>query len=379
MTRHALILGNNLTGLVTAYRLLQYGFHISIVDSQSHIQSTSRPSIPLGPEKASPPLILHGFYHASWALLQELSFVWPSQFPQSVCLEFETEGKPPIVLPIPSRLAWIHPLTRLTFFKGLSWSDRWNVINFLEKQWEENRLSQQHPDIQNVETWLIAAKQSAHSRSHFWNPLCRFLLNCDLAEASLSTFIEVLSRFWFGPITNATNFLLPSDSLHQLETELQQHLKNKGVQFHSLHTKVHLHANAVGIQAFQIDNSHFQADAYISALTPQNLLPLLPERVLARYAYFSSLTQIQEVYGLAIQFILQDFLIPPRLILNAGPFDWICSQPIPQSQSPETIVTCVTLQEAIISELTEEGLIEKARTCLHNLFNLSTAQIHESC
>ena len=379
MTRHALILGNNLTGLVTAYRLLQYGFRISVIDPQGHIQSTSPTSVSLAAEKTSPPLILHGFFHATWALLQELAVPWPSQFSQSVGLEFGIEGRQPITLPKPSRLAWSHPLTRLIFFKNLSWPDRWNIINFLEKQWEENRLSQQNPDNENVETWLIAAKQSARSRSHFWNPLCRFLLSCDLTEASLSMFLEVLSDYWFGPMTNATIFLTPSDILYQIETELQQRLTNKGAQFHSSQTKIHLHANTVGIQGFQIDHSHFQADAYVSALTPQDLLPLLPGRMLARYAYFSSLTHIQEVYGLALQFILQTALNPPRVILNPGPFDWICSQPSPESKSPKTIVTCTTLQEAIISESNKKRLSDNAGTCLHNLFNLSPTQIQESC
>jgi len=196
VTRHILILGYNLTGLVTAYRLLQYGFHISIVDTQNHDQPTIHSGAPLDfiqPRSSLPslhtrdslPLVLHGFYHATWTLLQELSFAWPPQSFQSVSLEFGDAGRKPNALPKPSQLAWLHPLTRLTFFKGLSWSDRWNVINFLEKQWEDNLLPNHNPDRDNVENWLISAKQSTHSRSHFWNPLCRFFLSCDLPEASL--------------------------------------------------------------------------------------------------------------------------------------------------------------------------------------------------
>ena len=191
MTRHILILRGNLTGLVTAYRLLHYGFHITIVDTPS-------PAQPIDPSRTSPesiystlspplsvsgeiPFILHGFYHSTWAFLQELSFNWPPQTYQSVCLEFGAEGGTPIAVPTPSRLKWIHPLTRFSFFKGLSWSDRRHVISFLEKQWEDNLLSNHNPDIESVEAWLISAKQSKHSRSQFWNPLCRFFLNCDLA------------------------------------------------------------------------------------------------------------------------------------------------------------------------------------------------------
>ena len=198
MTRDILILGDNLIGLVTAYRLHHYGYHIGIVDTQcrlqptGHLETPSESTEPLSlPPTAPPtesrpiPLILQGFYHSTWALFQELSFEWPPQISQPVCLEIAAEGRKPIALPKPSRLKWLHPFTRFTSFKGLSWSDRWHVINFLEKQWEDNLLPNHNPDIESVEAWLISAKQSEHSRSHFWNPLCRLFLSCDLSQASL--------------------------------------------------------------------------------------------------------------------------------------------------------------------------------------------------
>lgn len=392
MTRHALILGNNLTGLVTAYRLLHYGFHISIADTQQDVQPIDQlrgphESIELTtpihgstPAKGQTiPLVLHGFYHATWSFLQELSFEWPPQTSQSVGLEFCVEGRKPIALPQPSGLAWIHPLTRLPFFKGLSWLDRWNVINFLEKQWEDHRLPQHHPDIENVETWLISAKQSARSRSHFWNPLCRFFLNCDLPEASLGLFIEVLSRYWFGKPTDATTFLAPAETLGKLETKLRQFLIHKGVTVHAPDAKMFFHTDDGGIQAVEWRDHHLQAQAYVSALAPQNLLSLLPERALARYAYFSSLAHIPAVYGLAVQFTLPDTLLTPRLILHEDPFDWITCLPSAPPHSPETVVTCVTLRESMTQDHTEEWLIDNAWSCLQHLFNLSPARTQEPC
>ena len=384
MRRHALILGNNLTGLVTAHRLLHYGFRISIIDTphyglsteplRAHQESIEQPATTLTStlsNSQSIPLVLHGFYHATWALLQELSFEWPAQTSQSVSLEFGVEGKKPIALPQPSQFAWLHPLTRLPFFKGLSWKDRWNVINFLEKQWEDHRLPQPNPDIESVETWLISAKQSAHSRSHFWNPLCRFFLNCDLSEASLGVFIEILSQFWFGKTTDTTTFLAPPETLGTLETELRQRLINKGATIHAPDAKISLHTDAAGIQSIEWGDHHLQAEAYVSALAPQNLLSLLSERVLARYAYFASLAHIPTVHGLGIQFTLHDTLLPPRLILHEDRFDWITSQPSAPPHPPETVVTCVTLQESTAQKHTEKWLIDNAWSCLQPLFNLS--------
>jgi len=390
VTRDILILGDNFTGLVTAYRLLHYGYRISIVDTQYPFQPTIHPgtlsksteptSWPPTPhlnENRRIPLILHGFYHSTWALLQELSFDWPPQLSQPACLEFAAEGRKPLALPKPSRMKWIHFLTRLTFFKGLSWSDRWHVINFLEKQWEANLLPNQSPDIESVEAWLITANQSEQSRSHFWNPLCRLFLNCDLSQASLSSFIEVLSQYWFGQPTDAATFLAPLETLSKLETELRQRLINKGVRFHTSNARINIQADAEGIQVLELDEKPFKAQAYISALPPQNLLPLLPERVLARYAYFSSLAQLPEVYGLAIQITLHDIFTSSRLILNLAPFDWITSQPSSKSNSPETIVTFVTMRESIAQEHTDEWLLHAAWSSIQTLFNISSTHSQE--
>jgi hypothetical protein len=270
-------------------------------------------------------------------------------------------------------------LARFTFFKGLSCTDRWHVINFLEKQWEDNLLPNHNPDRDNVETWLISAKQSAHSRSHFWNPLCRFFLSCDLPEASLSSFIAILSRYWFGRSTNAKTFLAPPETLGKLEAGLRQWLLNKGVRIHTSVARLHLHTDAKGIQAIELGNHSMKAQTYISALPPQNLLSLLSERALARYSYFSSLSQIPEVYGLAIQFTFHDLLLPPRVILHSDSFDWITSQPSSPSNRPKTIVTCVRLKKSMTQEHSEEWHRDNAWASIQHLFTLSSSLTQESC
>ena len=392
MTRHILILGNNLTGLITAYRLLHYGFHISIIDPPSPApptahEGTAQDSTELtkpfssfpSDTSQSLPLILHGFYHSTWALFQELSLEWPPQTFQSVGVEFVTEEKKTMMLPEPSRLAWLHPLARFTSFKGLSWSDRWNIINFLEKQWEDNLLPNHHPDIESVEAWLISAKQSERSRTIFWNPLCRFLFHCDTPQASLGSFLAAISQYWFGQPTDAATFLAPPETLSMLRTELRQRFMNKGIRFHACKETLHINTDVKGIRSIEVDGNHINALGYISALPPQRLISLLPERALARYANFSSLGQIPEVYGLAIRSSLQDHHFPPRLILNSGPFDWITSQPRYGVDTPNTTITCVTLRESLAKEHTEEWLIHAARDCLHTHFNISPTQTEESC
>jgi hypothetical protein len=392
VTRHILILGDNLAGLITAYRLVHYGFHISLMDvpvqaqptghlgsAQQTVSTASSPLTSPVSERGAIPLILHGFYHATWALLQELSFEWPPQTSQPVAVEFAPKGKTPIAFPKPSRIPWLHPLIRLTFFKGLTWSDRWHVLNFLERQWEHNLLTNPHPDIENVETWLRSAKQSEHSRTHFWNPLCRFFLNSDLSHASLSSFTHILSQYWFGQPSDAATFLAPPETLPQLEATLRQRLITKGVRFHSARSSLRIHIEEETIQAIEQDEQLLQAHAYVSALTPRELLPWLPERALTRYGYFSHLSQIPERDGLAIRFTLHDTLIPPRLILTSNPFDWITSQPHSNADSPKTVITAFTLRQTMTQTCPEEELMHTAWALIQKTFNLSPAYTAASC
>ncbi len=390
MTRHVLIIGHNLTALVTAYRLLHRGFHISIADTSQKLPLSgnsittqasgivSESQISSTDQNHSVPLILHGFYRATWVLLQELSIVWPISQTQSVDLKFGTGGDQTIALPKPSQLSWAHPLARLTFFKALPWTDRWNIINFIEKEWEENRLRQPNSDTDSAESFLIATKQSDHSRSHFWNPLSRFFLQCDLPEASLAAFHEVLSRYWFKQASNATNFLTPGQYLNTLKAELLKRLLDKGVKVYHPNATLLLHTKAERIQSVQLGNDQITAQAYVSTLGPHNLVSLLPERELARNAYFSDLAHIQEHYGLAIQFTLHDIHFPPRIILHAGLFDWITNQTNSDSHKKETVITCMTLRNTIIQEHSEDSLISQAWACIQNIFNLRPTQTQQS-
>ncbi len=391
MTRQILIFGDNLTGLITAYRLLQYGFHITIINyehrsnwanpetAQSDHPPTSRGSqYPFRSHEESLPLIVHGFYRSTWTLLQELSFNVFSESACSVDLEIKSLAGSPVLLSRPCYRHWLHPLARFGLCSGLSWSDRIRFINFFEKQWETHRLPDSNLDNQNVESWLRAAKQSDHSLLSFWNPLCRFFLYCDISQASLGSFIEVCSRYWFQGSGNNHTYLAPSETLAHLETSLREILRRKGVRFRNSTTQLHLDIQTHAIQLAKFDDESFKAQAYISTLPPAQLLSLIPERALARFGYFSALIRIPEARGLAVRFALQDVVSHPRLILNSEPFDWIASQSCSISDTPRTMVTCVKLCQSINQDNTDEWLASAAWNCIQNLLSPGAPNTRES-
>ncbi|MDH3504878.1 MAG: FAD-dependent oxidoreductase [Nitrospirota bacterium] len=392
MTRHILILSGNLPGLITAYRLIPYGFRITILEphhSLSPATSFRHPSESTEPEHPPPslslsaqtsPLLLHRFYHATWALFQELAFKHPSQLGQPVNLEFGTSGGHPLTLSKAYGISTLHPIIRLAGFRGLTWSDRWHLINFLEKKWEAYDSPNHHTDTLTVESWLISAQQSALARQRIWNPLCRLFLGCDVTQASLGYFLEVLSRFWLPGPDGPETLLAPPDMLDLLQQELRRVLLEKGVTFYPSSEITLIQADTERIQAIALANGErLKADIYASTLSPSELLRLLPERAPARFSCFSHLAHLQEASGTAVQLTLSDTLLPPRLILNSGVFDWVTSQAVPDADGPKTSVTGVTLSHSPSSLHTDEWLRETAWSHIKKLLNISPEQSLPSC
>ena len=387
MTHHILILSGNLPGLLAAYRLIPYGFQITILED--HNPDSPAPSFPhfakpIEPDhppslqrlKTQPfPLILPRYYHATWALFQELAFEHATQCIQPVNLEFGTSEGQTLTLSNAKGIATLHPMIRLAGFRALPWSDRWHLINFLEKKWEEPRSPDHHTDMLTVESWLISAQQSALARQRIWNPFCRLFLGCDVNQASLGYFLEVLSRFWLSKPNGPETFLASPDMQNHLQHKLRHVLLEKGVTFYPSNAITGIHADTERIQAIGLaKGERLNADIYVSPLSPPELLRLLPERAPARFSCFSHLAQLQESSGTLVQLTLHDTFLPPRLILNSGVFDWITSQPVRNTEGAKTSITGVNLSPSPSSRHTDDWLKETVWPHIKRILHISSEQ-----
>ncbi len=392
MTRHILILRGNLPGLITAYRLIPYGFRMTILEPDSDFPSETLPQPPSETTASenqfsssilrghSNPLILHGFYHSTWSFLQELSLEYPFQTFERVELEFVTSEDKTVTLPKSQWLSTLHPIIRFAFFGGLKLSDRWHLINFLEKKREGYIPPDPNSDTLTVESWLLLARQSAPALKEIWNPLCRFFLGCDATQASLGYFLEVLSRFWLPKSNGPEIFLGSPDMLAHLQQKLRQDLIAKGVKVHTRNEITRIEADTEGIQGIVLDNGErLTADAYVSTLSPSDLLRLLPERAPARFSCFSHLAQLHEGSGTTLQFTFNGTLLAPRLILNSGLFDWVMSQTLSAAPHPRTSITGINLTNSSPPARTDEWLRDIAWTHIQHLFNMSPDQSFSFC
>ncbi|GJL61112.1 MAG: hypothetical protein NPIRA03_39690 [Nitrospirales bacterium] len=391
MTHHILILSGNLPGLLTAYRLIPYGFRITILEGDSpvspanasiHFAGSMEPEDPSSLQPLTtqpPPLILPRFYNSTWALFQELAFEQTGQL-IPVDLEFGTSEGQTLMLSNAKGIATLHPMIRLAGFRGLSWSDRWHLMNFLEKKWEESYSPDHHPDTLTVESWLISAQQSALARQRIWNPFCRLFLGCDVTQASLGYFLEVLSRFWLSKPHGSDTLLASPDLQNHLQQKLRHVLLEKGVTFYSSNAITGIQADTERIQAIGLaKGERLNADIYVSPLSPPELLRLLPERAPARFSCFSHLAQLQESSGTLVRLTLNNTLLPPRLILNSGVFDWVTSQTVPYTDGPTTLVTGINLSSSPSSLHPGDWLRETAWPHLKKILNICPEQSMPAC
>ncbi len=387
MTHHILILSGNLPGLLTAYRLIPYGFRITILEDHSpvspatsslHFSESIEPEHPPSLQRLTTqpsPLILPRYYHATWALFQELVLEHAAQRIQPVDLEFGTSEGQTLTLSNAKGIGTLHPMIRLAGFRGLTWSDRWHLMNFLEKKWEEPHSPDHHPDMLTVESWLNSTQQSALARQRIWNPFCRLFLGCDVTRASLGYFLEVLSRFWLSKPNGPETFLASPDMLDHLQQQLRRVLLGKGVTFYPSNEITLIQADTERIRAIVLDKGErLTADIYVSPLSPPELLRLLPERAPARFSCFSHLAHLQESSGTTVQLTLNDAFLPPRLILNSGVFDWITSQPVRNTDGAKTSITGVNLSPSSSSGQTDDWLKKTVWPHIKNILQISPEQ-----
>jgi hypothetical protein len=254
------------------------------------------------------------------------------------------------------------------------------MINFLEKKWESYIPADHNSDTLTVESWLLSARQSARARKEIWNPLCRFFLGCDVTQASLGCFLEVLSQFWLPRCNGPEIFLAAPDRLVRLQQQLRQVLIAKGVTMYPQKEITNIEAGTEGVQAIVLANGErLTADAYISTFSPPELLRLLPERAPARFSCFSYLDQLHEISGTTLRFTFNSPLLRPRLILNSGLFDWVISQTVSIAHHSKSSVTCVNLINSSSPAYTDEWLKNTAWTHIQHLFKISPEQSFSSC
>ncbi|MGB0909195.1 MAG: FAD-dependent oxidoreductase, partial [Nitrospirales bacterium] len=384
MNSRVLIIGGGLSGLTTAFRLRSLGYHITLVD-QGRLGDTehftplthAKPhTISLPPTNAegnnpnSFPMVIHGFHHATWALLKDLGTDSLFESYPSVNLEFLVNGQSPIEFkpyPLPSPL---HILIRLLLFKGMPYTDRWELIKKLEQLWEGDLALPQDLNSQYADAWMISLGQSEEARRNIWNPLCQFLLGTGAMHSSAQDLKEMLVQFFLSSRENHCTFLPNVDETTLLLSPLRHLIATHNIHVQTKCTATYFQYDSKGISGVRLDDgTTLTADIYISALPRKIFISCLPERLLAKYSYFSNLSQLTESPALVVRTEVPHTTGRPRLLLSANMFQWMTILPHDTQSTSTTFISGVALDNQQLLEKPDQEIVSALLSNLPFPFN----------
>jgi hypothetical protein len=109
-----------------------------------------------------------------------------------------------------------------------------------------------------------------------------------------------------------------------------------------------------------------QAERYVAALSHRNLLALLPEQLLTRYAYFAQLGELDTLSEIAVQFNCRATIRTSRLLLLADrPFHHLITEPLgPQ----EFTCRLSAIGDTALMHLRDDQLIDLGKAELRVLY-----------
>lgn len=391
MKTRVLIIGSGLSGLTTAYCLTQHGCDVSLVEltppngSYSSNFSASPTSEQIFPSPSSEntkpdvslPSIIYGFHSATWSLLKELETFSLVQSCRPTQLEFLAKHQSPVRFHTMTAPPPFHTLIGLLLFRGLPWKDRWSLLKLLEQWWEGETEQPQDLDRQSVSSWLMAIGQSEKAQIDVWTPLCRLTLGIDPQKASAKDFKDFLTSCFLSKRKHSHIVAPIFNEATLFHTPLQHYLLAHNTTFHSNQPTASFQCPSQEIEGVKLhDGTILTADVYVSALPQKVLMTGLPERLLAKFAYFSNLSQLTTVPALAVNLEIPYKATPSRLLLPNDTFHWVLVQPHATHDAPKIRITCIATDNYDLLHQTDSAIIEQTVKVLARVLPEMSQSLH---
>ena len=355
-----LVLGAGLAGLTTAYHLHQQGYHITLLDHPDWLDGFRT-------DASQPAPIVLGCHHETRRVLHALDRAGPSEADRTIPLEFRLpDGRiaPYQSARLPGAFQW---MMSLFSFHGLPWQDRWRLFSHVEQIWEQAQTLPADLENRTADEWLTAAGQSPESRERIWDPLAQWLAGNALTRLSAATFVHLLSTVFLHDAADARLTHLAGSVDHRFIAPMKQTLHQGRVQIVSLTHRPSLRFGQTGVSEVRLhDDTRLRANRYVIALSYQNLLKLLPERLLTRYAYFAQITELKSLIEVVVQLTCPSMKHQPRLLLLPGrPFHQLTSTSLASGEMGYRLSAVGNA----LTELNDDQLVNAAQTEMCDLFS----------
>ncbi|CUS33042.1 hydroxysqualene dehydroxylase [Candidatus Nitrospira nitrificans] len=355
-----LVLGAGLAGLTTAYHLHQRGYEITLLDHPDWRDGFRT-------DASQPAPIVLGCHQETRRILRALDREGSSEADRPIPLEFQLpDGRiaPYQSARLPGAFQW---MMSLFSFHGLSWQDRWRLFSHVEQIWEQAQTLPADLESRTADEWLTAAGQSPDARERIWDPLAQWLAGNALTRLSAATFVHLLSTVFLRDASAARLTHLAGSVDHRFIAPMKQALQQRHARIVSLTHRPILRFGQTGVSEVRLhDDTRLRADRYIIALSYRNLLQLMPERLLTRYAYFAQITELKSLSEVVIRLTCPTTKPRSRLLLLSGrPFHQLTGTSIESGESDYRLSAVGNA----LAELNDDQLIETAQTAMCELFS----------
>ena len=338
-TQSVVILGGGPAGLTAAYRLIHHGYRVTIVDRGPTVGTAlSGEDLQHGPE----PFTVLGCHRATEALLHSLHAGSQPPAEMTIPLEFRLPDGSLVHYPRTAFPSPLHTWVNLLRFAGIPWKERWRLASWVEQLWEGDAELPADLEQRTAADWLTAIGQSVQTCNLIWNPLARWLTGNDLATLSADAFVRSMKPVFLSSHPDSRISVVQNSLQAGFVRPITEVLRqgNATILSNTEATQFRVKQDRISGVLLQ-DGSVLQADWYVSALPPQQLTPLLPERWLTRYAYFQQLVELQSIDRAILHVQAEQVCVTPRLILLSDtPFHSVLvTAPTPHRTNFSLIIT----------------------------------------
>lgn len=307
------ILGGGPAGLTAAYRLIRHGYRVTIVDRGSAVgNALSGGDLQQVPD----PFTILGCHHATHALLHLLHPTPQQPDGTIIPLEFRLPNGSLVHYPRTAFPSPLHTWVNLLRFTGIPWKERWRLASWVEQLWEGETELPADLEHRTADDWLTSIGQSGQTCRVVWNPLAQWLTGNDLGTMSADAFVRSMKPVFLSTHPDSRISVLQDSLLTRFIQPIIKVLIQGNATILPNTEATQLHYKQDRISGVQLrDGSLLQADWYVTALPPQQLTPLLPERWLTRYAYFQQLTELRSIDRTILHLHAEQACVTPRLML----------------------------------------------------------------
>ncbi|MBI5854727.1 MAG: FAD-dependent oxidoreductase [Nitrospirae bacterium] len=365
-----LILGGGAAGLSAASYLCDKGYRVCLVEGREHLGGgLCAPSLEGGPPVDAVPPILWGGHQEIRKLFTLLGSQQRVHFPTSLHHTFALSAGRVVALPRLWGPASVRGPATIAGFSGISMRDRMRLVNVLERLWEKDLTLPTDLDERPVTELFDLTSQSESAVRQVWTPLSRFLLGDDPSKVSAALGASSLRALLFGTRRNNAIGLLTGGMAETLIHPAEAHLRRSGAEIRLGKPATRLLTQKDQVMGVTLQGGEpFSADWYLAALGPDSLAALLPDRWLAKYASFQSLTEWDWSPRVTIRLECRGKETKPWLrLLATGTYDWAVGIGGGKKQLPTTQIWLVASGQPALLKRSDADLRELAVKDLQGL------------